>query len=59
MGVRMARQITYIYGEPDLFRNGLPDDDRVRNQLTVFCGVMFGVTGAASLARAATVKVAR
>ncbi|MCI1834350.1 MAG: EcsC family protein [Bifidobacterium tibiigranuli] len=59
MDLRMAQQIAYIYGEPDLFRNGLPDDDRVRNQLTVFCGVMFGVAGAASLARAATAKIAK
>ncbi|MEE8736068.1 hypothetical protein [Bifidobacterium subtile] len=59
MDLRMAQQIAYIYGEPDLFRNGLPDDDLVRNQLTVFCGVMFGVAGAASLARAATAKIAK
>lgn len=59
MDLRMAQQIAYLYGEPDLFRNGLPDDERVRNQLTVFCGVMFGVSGATSLARAATAKIAK
>lgn len=59
MDLRMAQQIAYLYGEPDLFQNGLPDDGRVRNQLTVFCGVMFGVSGATSLARAATAKIAK
>lgn len=59
MDLRMAQQIAYLYGEPDLFQNGLPDDERVRNQLTVFCGVMFGVSGATSLARAATAKIAK
>ncbi|MEK0209517.1 hypothetical protein [Bifidobacterium mongoliense] len=59
MDLRMAQQIAYLYGEPDLFRNGLPDDEQVRNQLTIFCGVMFGVSGAVSLARAASAKIGK
>ncbi|MEK0264859.1 hypothetical protein [Bifidobacterium mongoliense] len=59
MDLRMAQQIAYLYGEPDLFRNGLPDDEQVRNQLTIFCVVMFGVSGAVSLARAASAKIGK
>lgn len=47
VSLRMAQEIAYIYGEPDLWQNGAVDDERVRNQLVLYCGVMFGANGAA------------
>ncbi len=47
VSLRMAQEIAYIYGEPDPWQNGAVDDERVRNQLILYCGVMFGANGAA------------
>ncbi|MCI5904990.1 MAG: SHOCT domain-containing protein [Oscillospiraceae bacterium] len=48
MTLRLAQELSYIYGAQDLWENGEVDDEKVRNQLIVYCGVMFGVSGAVS-----------
>ena len=51
VALRTAQEIAYLYGEGDLWNEGVVDDERVRNQLILYCGVMFGATGAAQAVR--------
>ena len=44
--LRLAQELTYIYGAPDLWDDGSLDDEKVRGQLIMYCGVMFGVSSA-------------
>ena len=47
VSLRLAQEVAYLYGEPDLWQDGVINDDKVRNQLILYCGVMFGANGAA------------
>lgn len=51
VALRMAQELAYLFGEGDLWQNGEIDDERVTNQLMLYCGVMLGVTGATQLVR--------
>ncbi len=59
VALRMAQEIAYIYGEPDLWTDGLVDDERVTNQLILYCGVMFGVSGASATIRVLSSQLAK
>ena len=48
MALRLAQELSYLYGAHDLWQGGQVDDERVQNQLILYCGVMFGVSGAVS-----------
>lgn len=48
MALRLAQELSYMYGAQNLWVNGKVDDERVRSQLILYCGVMFGVAGAVS-----------
>lgn len=51
VALRMAQQLVYIYGEEDMWCGGTPDQEKVTNQLILYCGVMLGATGAAETVR--------
>lgn len=51
VALRMAQELVYLYGETDIWCDGVPDPDRVTNQLILYCGVMLGVSGAAQTVR--------
>ena len=51
IALRMAQELAYLYGEKDLWTGEQIDDERVRNQLILYCGVMFGASGAAAALR--------
>lgn len=51
LALRAAQEVAYIYGEDDLWSDNMPDDEKVTNQLILYCGVMFGVTTASSAIR--------
>ena len=51
VALRMAQELIYLYGEVDIWCDGVPDPDRVTNQLILYCGVMLGATGAAQTVR--------
>lgn len=51
VALRMAQELAYLYGEGDLWQGSELDDERVTNQLMLYCGVMLGVTGATQLVR--------
>lgn len=59
MTLRLAQELAYLYGAEDLWQNGKIDDERVRNQLIVYCGVMFGVSGASAGLRLLSKQVAK
>ncbi len=51
VALRMAQELAYLYGEPDLWAGGRPDSEKVTNQLILYCGAMMGATGAAQVVR--------
>lgn len=51
VSLRMAQELAYLYGETDLWEKDLLDRDKVINQLILYCGVMFGATGASQSVR--------
>ena len=59
MSLRLAQELSYLYGTADLWKNGQVDDEKVKNQLILYCGVMFGVSGAISGVRVLSTQVAK
>ena len=59
MTLRLAQELTYLYGGEDLWKNGDIDSDLVRTQLVLYCGVMFGVSGASSGVRVLSSQLAK
>jgi hypothetical protein len=59
ISLRLAQEISYLYGAEDLWKDGQVDEERVRNQLLLYCGVMFGVSGAVSGLRVLTAQIAK
>lgn len=59
MALRLAQEIAYLYGAEDLLQNGEVDAERIRNQLMLYCGVMFGVSGAMSGVRVLSSQIAK
>ncbi len=51
VALRMAQEISYLYGGKDLWTDGEPDPELVRSQLILYIGVMFGVADAAAVVR--------
>lgn len=59
MALRLAQELSYMYGASDLWENGQIDDEKVKSQLLLYCGVMFGVSGAMSGVRVLTKQIAK
>lgn len=59
MALRLAQELSYLYGAQDLWVNGQIDDERVKSQLIMYCGVMFGVSGAVSGVRVLSTQIAK
>ena len=59
MAIRLAQELSYLYGADDLWQNGQLDDEKVKNQLLLYCGVMFGVSGAVSGVRVLSTQIAK
>ncbi len=55
----MAQELAYLYGEPDLWNNGMPDTEKVKNQLILYCGVMLGASGASQTVRVLSSSLAK
>lgn len=51
VALRMAQELSYLYGGEDLWKDGNVDGEMVRNQLILYFGVMFGVGDAAAVVR--------
>ena len=59
MALRLAQELSYMYGADDLWQDGQIDDEKVKNQLLLYCGVMFGVSGAVSGVRVLSTQIAK
>lgn len=59
MSLRLAQELSYLYGAGDLWSNGSVDDEKVKNQLILYCGVMFGVSGAVSGVRVLSIQLSK
>ena len=59
MSLRLAQELSYLYGAQDLWENGNINNDKVKNQLILYCGVMFGVSGAVSGVRVLSTQLSK
>ena len=59
ISLRLAQEISYLYGAEDLWENGNVDTAKIQNQLILYCGVMFGVSGAVSGVRVLSTQLAK
>lgn len=59
MTLKLAQELTYLYGAQDIWKDGKVDSEMVRNQLMLYCGVMFGVSGAAAGVRLLSAHLAK
>lgn len=59
VALKLAQEIGYLFGAQDLWVDGQVDDERVKNQLILYCGVMFGVSGAVSGVRVLSAQIAK
>lgn len=59
VALRLAQELSYLYGAHDLWRDGQVDPTLVNGQLILYCGVMFGVTGAAHGVRLLSAQLAK
>lgn len=59
IALRMAQQLVYMYGEKDIWCENTPDQEKVTNQLILYCGVMLGATGAAHAVRVMSSTLAK
>ena len=59
MALRLAQELSYLYGGGDLWVDGQIDDEKVESQLIMYCGVMFGVSGAVSGVRVLSTQIAK
>ncbi|MCM0647198.1 SHOCT domain-containing protein [Clostridium swellfunianum] len=57
--LRIAQELAYLYGFKDLWENGAIDDKAVRNELIIFIGVMFGVSGSAAALRVISANMSK
>ncbi|MDD6033219.1 MAG: SHOCT domain-containing protein [Oscillospiraceae bacterium] len=59
VALRLAQELSYLYGEGDLWNDGMLDKERVTNQLILYCGVMLGASGAAQTVRVLSSSLAK
>lgn len=59
VALRLSQELAYLYGAQDMWQDGKLDDERVQNQLLLYCGVMFGVSGAVSGIRVLSTQIAK
>ena len=59
MTLRLAQELAYLYGAEDISGNGSFESDDVKNRLILYCGVMFGVSGAISGVRVLSSQIAK
>ena len=51
IALRLAQEVSYLYGEEDLWADGKITEEEVNNQMLVYIGTMFGVSGASAAVR--------
>ena len=56
VALRLAQEIAYLYGEEDMWASAVEDNEKVTEQLLIYCGVMFGAPGVKLLTKGILVK---
>ena len=51
VALRLAQELAYLYGEPDMWERDMLDQEKVTNQMILYCGVMLGSAGASQAVR--------
>ena len=59
MALRLAQELAYLYDAPDLWDAGQISQERVQNELLLYIGTMFGVSGAVSGVRVLTSQLSK
>ncbi|MDR6726935.1 hypothetical protein J2W91_005460 [Paenibacillus amylolyticus] len=59
VALRLAQELAYLFGHEDLWGEQGINSDRVKSELIIFLGVMFGVGGANSALKIISAKVAQ
>ena len=59
VALRLAQELAYLYGEPNFWEGEEIDDEKVKNQLILYCGVMLGASGAAQTVRVLSSALAK
>ena len=59
MALRLAQELSYLYGGGDLWVDGQVDNEKIKSQLIMYCGVMFGMSGAVSGVRVLSSQIAK
>jgi len=57
--LRLAQELAYIYGYKDMWANGDLDVEKVKGELTLFLGVMFGVGGSSSAVKVLSSNISK
>lgn len=55
----LAQEIAYLYGAEDLWSGDVLDEEKVTNQLILYCGVMMGAGGAAQAVKVMSSRLAQ
>lgn len=53
VALRLAQELSYLYGAEDLWNDNTLDRTAITNHFVIYCGVMFGVSGASATMRVA------
>lgn len=59
MALRLAQELSYLYGASDLWDGKELNEEKVQNQLLLYIGTMFGVSGAVSGVRVLTTQLSK
>ncbi len=59
VALKIAQELAYLYGFEDLWKDDNLDNERVKNELTLFLGAMFGVSGANTALRLISTNISK
>lgn len=57
--IKLSQELAYLYGYEDFWDGNQLDDGKVKRELTLFLGVMFGIGGSASALRAISNNISK
>lgn len=57
--LKIAQELAYLYGANDIWQNNDENSKRILDQMLLYCGVMFGVSGAVSGVRLLSIRIAQ
>lgn len=59
VSLRLAQELAYLYGAQDLWKGSELDTAAVQDRMILYCGVMFGVSGASAGVRLLSSQIAK